>query len=131
MSCSQPKAEWSARLGVVRLSSTSPWQQERRIVGMIKSPIEGTTVLVKLDRPVTTFSDFVRPVCLPSSVDPPSNASHCNTLGWARNRTSAIICELIANRTFRELDYKKTSRICLFLILILSSLINQEVRKYL
>ncbi|EGI57740.1 Atrial natriuretic peptide-converting enzyme [Acromyrmex echinatior] len=82
----QPKAEWSARLGVVRLSSTSPWEQERRIVGMIKSPVEGTTVLVKLDRPVTTFSDFVRPVCLPSSEDPPSNTSQCNTLGWARNR---------------------------------------------
>ncbi|KYM94557.1 Atrial natriuretic peptide-converting enzyme [Cyphomyrmex costatus] len=82
----QPKAEWSARLGVIRLSSTSPWEQERRIVGMIKSPVEGTTVLVKLDRPVTTFSDFVRPVCLPSSEDPPSNTSQCNTLGWARNR---------------------------------------------
>ncbi|KYQ55121.1 Atrial natriuretic peptide-converting enzyme [Trachymyrmex zeteki] len=82
----QPKAEWSARLGVVRLSSTSPWEQERRIVGMIKSPVEGTTVLVKLDRPVTTFSDFVRPVCLPSNEDPPNNTSQCNTLGWARNR---------------------------------------------
>ncbi|XP_024945636.1 atrial natriuretic peptide-converting enzyme isoform X2 [Cephus cinctus] len=84
----QPKAEWSARLGTVRLSSTSPWQQERRIVGMIKSPVEGsTTVLLKLDRPVAAFSDFVRPVCLPSSLDPlPVNASHCNTLGWARNR---------------------------------------------
>jgi len=89
---SQPKAEWSARLGVVRLSSTSPWQQERRIVGMIKSPVEGTTVLVKLDRPVTTFSDFVRPVCLPSSIDSPSNASHCNTLGWARNRKWRARC---------------------------------------
>lgn len=84
---SQPKAEWSARMGTVRLSSTSPWQQERRIVGMIKSPVEGsTTVLLKLDRPVTTFSDFVRPVCLPSNQDPPVNASQCNTLGWARNR---------------------------------------------
>ncbi|XP_035736419.1 atrial natriuretic peptide-converting enzyme-like isoform X1 [Vespa mandarinia] len=84
----QPKAEWSARLGTVRLSSTSPWQQERRIVGMIKSPVEGsTTVLLKLDRPVATYSDFVRPVCLPSAQDPPStNASQCNTLGWARNR---------------------------------------------
>lgn len=53
---------------------------------MIKSPVEGTTVLVKLDRPVTTFSDFVRPVCLASSEDLPSNATQCNTLGWARNR---------------------------------------------
>ncbi|XP_031835982.1 atrial natriuretic peptide-converting enzyme isoform X3 [Nomia melanderi] len=83
----QSKAEWSARMGTVRLSSTSPWQQERRIVGMIKSPVEGsTTVLLKLDRPLTAFSDFVRPVCLPSNQDPPANASICNTLGWARNR---------------------------------------------
>jgi len=92
---SQPKAEWSVRLGVVRLSSTSPWEQERRIVGMIKSPVEGTTVLVKLDRPVTTFSDFVRPVCLPSSEDPPSNTSQCNTLGWARNRMYTIIASYV------------------------------------
>lgn len=91
----QPKAEWTARLGTVRLSSSSPWQQERRIVGMVKSPVEGSTmVLLKLDRPVTAFSDFVRPVCLPSSDDLPlNNASHCNTLGWAKNRkfTSFII----------------------------------------
>lgn len=74
-------------MGSVRLSSISPWQQERRIIGMIKSPVEGsTTVLLKLDRPVTTFSDFVRPVCLPSNQDPPMNSTHCNTLGWTRNR---------------------------------------------
>ena len=78
-------------MGTVRLSSTSPWQQERRIVGMIKSPVEGsTTVLLKLDRPVATFSDFVRPVCLPSSQDPPMNMTHCNTLGWARNREYSL-----------------------------------------
>lgn len=89
---SQPKAEWSARMGTVRLTSTSPWQQERRIVGMIKSPVEGsTTVLLKLDRPVSTFSDFVRPVCLPSNQDSPTNASHCNTLGWARNRKQQFV----------------------------------------
>ncbi|KAF7990432.1 hypothetical protein HCN44_000237 [Aphidius gifuensis] len=84
----QPKAEWSARLGTVRLSSASPWQQERRIVGMLKSPVEGSTmVLLKLDRSVAAFSDFVRPICLPSSEEPiQMNISHCNTLGWARNR---------------------------------------------
>lgn len=85
---SQPKAEWSARLGAIRLTSSSPWQQERLIVGMVKSPVEGSSaVLLKLDRPVGVFSDFVRPVCLPStSSDPIGNASQCNTLGWAKNR---------------------------------------------
>ncbi|XP_008545469.1 atrial natriuretic peptide-converting enzyme isoform X1 [Microplitis demolitor] len=84
----QPKAEWSARLGTVRLSSTSPWQQERRIVGMVKSPVEGSTiVLLKLDKPVIVYSDLVRPICLPSSQEfMQLNTSHCNTLGWARNR---------------------------------------------
>ncbi|XP_011309564.1 atrial natriuretic peptide-converting enzyme [Fopius arisanus] len=84
----QPRAEWSARLGTVRLSSTSPWQRERRIVGMVKSPVEGSTmVLLKLDRAVTAYSDFVRPVCLPSIKEPVlMNNSYCNTLGWARNR---------------------------------------------
>ncbi|XP_046467018.1 atrial natriuretic peptide-converting enzyme [Neodiprion pinetum] len=85
----QPKAEWVARLGTVRLSSSSPWQQERRIVGMVKSPVEGSgIVLLKLDQHVAAFSDFVRPVCLPSNEDPlpPAGNSSCNTLGWARNR---------------------------------------------
>ncbi|XP_011505070.1 PREDICTED: atrial natriuretic peptide-converting enzyme [Ceratosolen solmsi marchali] len=82
----QPKAEWSARLGAVRLSSSSPWEQERWIVGMVKSPVEGSSlVLLKMDRPITAFSDFVRPVCLPSG-GPASNDTHCNTLGWAKNR---------------------------------------------
>jgi tRNA(Ile2) C34 agmatinyltransferase TiaS len=81
----QPKVEWSARLGAVRLSSNSPWEQERRIVGMVKSPVEGSSiVLLKMDRPIAAFSDFVRPICLPSS--PVSNATQCNTLGWAKNR---------------------------------------------
>ncbi|KAJ8684156.1 hypothetical protein QAD02_019948 [Eretmocerus hayati] len=86
----QPKAEWSARLGSTRLSSSSPWQQERLIVGMVKSPVEGSSVvLLKLDRPVNSFSDFIRPVCLPPSSNGLgliANASQCNTLGWAKNR---------------------------------------------
>lgn len=84
----QPKAEWTARLGTVRLSSTSPWQQERRIVGLVKSPVEGSTIaMVKLEEPVH-MSDFVRPICLPKdkSAVLSSNMSYCNTLGWARNR---------------------------------------------
>ncbi|KAJ8918592.1 hypothetical protein NQ315_013097 [Exocentrus adspersus] len=83
----QPKAEWTARFGSIRLSSSTPWEQERRIVGMVKSPVEGSTIaLVKLDQPVT-LSDFVKPICLPKRgmVTNP-DANQCNTLGWARNR---------------------------------------------
>jgi len=76
-----------AHLGNIRLSGSSPWHQERAIVGMVKSPVEGSTVvMVKLEQPVT-MSDFVHPVCLPEegSAALLTNLSYCNTLGWARN----------------------------------------------
>lgn len=84
----QPKAEWTARFGTVRLASSSPWQQERRIIGMVKSPVEGSTVaMVKLEEAVI-LNDFIRPICLPTEKmgTLPNNMSQCNTLGWARNR---------------------------------------------
>lgn len=82
---SQSKAEWVARLGAVRLNAMSPWQQERHIIGMVKSPVEGSTlVLVKLSSPVT-YSDHIRSVCL-SDDQNDGPYSHCQTLGWAKNR---------------------------------------------
>ncbi|KAK4875624.1 hypothetical protein RN001_012046 [Aquatica leii] len=84
----QPKAEWVARFGTVRLTSSSPWQQERRIVGMVKSPVEGSTIaMIKLEKAVN-MNDFVRPICLPTEKSGilPNNISQCNTLGWSRNR---------------------------------------------
>ncbi|XP_030768366.1 atrial natriuretic peptide-converting enzyme [Sitophilus oryzae] len=82
----QPKAEWTARFGAVRLSSSSPWEQERRIIGMVKSPVEGSTVaLVRLDQPIS-FNDFVRPICIPQENLGLSPTIQCNTLGWAKNR---------------------------------------------
>lgn len=130
---SQPKAEWSARLGTVRLSSTSPWEQERRIVGMIKSPVEGTTVLVKLDRPVTTFSDFVRPVCLPSDQDLSNNATQCNTLGWARNRALAVIIYIHTYVIYTHCLIVRLTiiKILCFLTVTLPSTIHKTIGKYL
>ncbi|XP_026742483.1 atrial natriuretic peptide-converting enzyme [Trichoplusia ni] len=81
----QPKAEWTARFGTVRIQSTTPWQQERRIVGMVRSPVEGSMLaLVRLEEPVE-MTDFVRPICLPENSAEPTR-SVCNTLGWTRNR---------------------------------------------
>ncbi|CAB3242080.1 unnamed protein product [Arctia plantaginis] len=82
----QPKAEWTARFGTVRAQSTTPWQQERRIVGMVRSPVEGSMLaLVRLEEPVE-MTDFVRPICLPENGVEPATRSVCNTLGWTRNR---------------------------------------------
>ncbi|XP_026757958.2 atrial natriuretic peptide-converting enzyme [Galleria mellonella] len=81
----QPKAEWTARLGTVRIQSTTPWQQERRIVGMVRSPVEGSMLaLLRLEESVE-MTDFVRPLCLPKDGSN-SDKSICNTLGWTRNR---------------------------------------------
>ncbi len=73
-----------ARFASVRLSSRAPWEQKRRIVGMVKSPVEGNSiVLLKLDEPIT-FSDFARPVCLPSSDDfAHDKTTSCVTLSWS------------------------------------------------
>ncbi|XP_046964777.1 atrial natriuretic peptide-converting enzyme isoform X1 [Vanessa cardui] len=82
----QPKAEWTARLGTVRIQSTTPWQQEQRIVGMVRSPVEGSMLaMVRLEEPVE-MTDFVRPACLPEDGFKMDENSVCNTLGWTRNR---------------------------------------------
>ena len=49
---------------------------------MVKSPVEGNSiVLLKLDQPVV-FSDFARPICLPSSDEFIHMGASCVTLAW-------------------------------------------------
>nr|CAG4643728.1 EOG090X019S [Lepidurus arcticus] len=79
------KARWTARFATVRLASDAPWEQERRIVGMVRSPLPGSNVvLVKLNKPVI-YSDFVRPVCLSRGQRWTDPAVRCIALGWARS----------------------------------------------
>ncbi|KAK3852558.1 hypothetical protein Pcinc_040863 [Petrolisthes cinctipes] len=64
----QGRALWVARLGGVRISSEAPWVQERLIVGMVKSPVEGSQiVLIK----VSITSDTSLPLLPPLLTPPP------------------------------------------------------------
>ena len=78
----QEKSKWIARFASIRLGSRAPWEQKQRIVGMVKSPVEGNSiVLLKMDQPVV-FSDFARPICLPSSDEFIHMGASCVTLAW-------------------------------------------------
>ena len=49
---------------------------------MVESPVEGNSIVVlKLESPIT-FSDFARPVCLPSSDEFIHMGANCVTLAW-------------------------------------------------
>ena len=81
----QAKAKWTARFASVRLQSRAPWEQKRTIIGMVKSPVEGNSiVLLKLDQQIV-FSDFARPICIPDQDDfiNASAGTNCITLGWS------------------------------------------------
>ena len=51
-------------------------------IGMVKSPVEGNSiVLLKLDQPIV-FSDFARPVCIPDQDESDQqNSSQDNKCG--------------------------------------------------
>lgn len=79
----QGRARWVARFASVRLNARAPWEQKRRIVGMVKSPVEGNSIVIlKMDSPVV-FSDFARPACLPSSDEFIHMGATCATLSWS------------------------------------------------
>ncbi|KAL7643280.1 UNVERIFIED_CONTAM: hypothetical protein RMT77_006571 [Armadillidium vulgare] len=83
----QGRALWVARLGTTRISSKAPWVQERLIVGMVKSDVATSKiVLIKLEKNLE-MSDYVRPACLGSHRDATYLAKRrCRTLGWGARR---------------------------------------------
>jgi hypothetical protein len=82
----QSKAKWTVHFGRVRMTSTSPWQQERRVIGMVKSPMGDNLVLIKMASPII-FSDFARHVCLP---DEPEGRPGLVFPSWERNRGKCV-----------------------------------------
>lgn len=115
--------------GSIRIGMTSPWTQKRRIVrkllmtltvsvvkllrsqiGMVKSPVEGSTVaLIRLQQPIV-YSDFVRPICLPDDdfarnsivTDYPSNSALSSVNLIDRPRAEKIYRKIKKMKTFTE-----------------------------
>ena len=55
----QGRSKWAARFASVRLNSRAPWEQKRQIVGMVKSPVEGNSIVIlKMDKPVIFSGNF-------------------------------------------------------------------------
>ena len=107
----QQRARWTAKLARVRLSSRAPWEQERRIVGMVASPGENLSiVLLKLDRPVQ-LSDFVRSVCLSGVVE---EGSRCLGLGWDSQEGQLTVTPLTtASSSHCQSNTDLTSSVCM------------------
>lgn len=123
----QTKATWMAVFGTIRIGSTSPWSQKRRIVsltddvlihvnnllfplsfspqiGMVKSPVEGSTAaLVRLQQPVV-YSDFVRPICLPDD----DFAKNSIVTDYPSN--SALLSANLIDRPYAEKVYRKIKK---------------------
>ncbi|UYV71838.1 hypothetical protein LAZ67_9000617 [Cordylochernes scorpioides] len=78
------QAEWRSRLGVVRLGASPPYEQARRVVGLVRAP-GGQLALVRLATPLIA-SDFVRPACLPEPARAPPLPRDCATLAWGMYR---------------------------------------------
>ena len=58
--CRQGRSKWAARFASVRLNSRAPWEQKRQIVGMVKSPVEGNSIVIlKMDKPVIFSGKYI------------------------------------------------------------------------
>jgi hypothetical protein len=110
----QGKARWVARFASVRLQSRAPWEKKRIIIGMVKSPVEGNSiVLLKMDVPIV-FSDFARPICLPTSDDFVKTGSNCVTLGWSTDneQLSKVYVEPTNREVCEEVSEVSPNTIC-------------------
>lgn len=92
-----------ARLGALRRGSTlpSPYEQLRPIIkivihsGYVDTGFINDISLLQMESPVV-FSDYVRPICLPSTDSVLRNGKICTVIGWGQ------LFEV--GRIFRELS---------------------------
>ena len=103
----QGKSRWQARFASVRLGSRAPWEQKERIVGMVKTPVEGNSIVIlKMEKPVF-FSDFARPICLPSSDEFIHMGATCVTLGWSgQSKFLSSVLFAWIQESFNEVKHK-------------------------
>ncbi|GAB6019517.1 hypothetical protein CHUAL_001093 [Chamberlinius hualienensis] len=81
---------WTARLGMLRRGSQAPYEQIFRTSHIIIHPqyvkvgFINDVALLRLETPVQ-FSDYVRPICLPSlSEESIVNGRMCTVIGWGQ-----------------------------------------------
>ncbi|XP_017781082.1 PREDICTED: serine protease nudel-like isoform X2 [Nicrophorus vespilloides] len=82
---------WVARLGALRRGTAlpSPYEQLRPIIQIILHPdyVDAGFIndisLLKMEVGVI-FSDYVRPICLPSAESPPNDGRMCTVIGWGQ-----------------------------------------------
>ncbi|XP_050731521.1 atrial natriuretic peptide-converting enzyme-like isoform X2 [Eriocheir sinensis] len=112
----QGRALWVARLGGIRISSQAPWVQERLIVGMVKSPVVGSKiVLIKLADSELELSDYVRPACLGSHAAVSQlSKRNCRSLGWGVRRDPLMELSVRVNpgEACQRLDGFRENTIC-------------------
>ncbi|XP_066945636.1 atrial natriuretic peptide-converting enzyme isoform X2 [Macrobrachium rosenbergii] len=112
----QGRALWVAKLGGIRISSKAPWVQERLIVGMVKSPVEGSQiVLIKLADAEVELSDYVRPACLGSHGNVDMLAKRkCRSLGWGARRDPLVelSVKVVNKDACQRIDGPRGNTIC-------------------
>lgn len=71
-------------------------------IGMIKSPVEGSTAaLVRLETPVV-YSDYVRPICLPDALNEPNQAAAAAHVSNTSNTYPDTLPEEPLSRTKKD-----------------------------
>ena len=73
---------------------------------MVKTPVEGNSIVIlKMEKPVF-FSDFARPICLPSSDEFIHMGATCVTLGWSGQSKFLFLIQSVLFANIQESFYE-------------------------